>query len=231
MYNKDEFSSILEHMIQKYINDNKRLISIEKLSIITTYNPYYIEERYANMVNCKIFDLFDLKDVHEFIEEFQRINFEKIFNKKIKEYINKLISKVKTINDFGIMLNLINVERISEKNIYLEALYGGYENIIKPQIELLKDKKLTDANKIVAKIALINYNYEIKEKKFNFINDRIKKLNEDIIPLIFIEIIKLCIKKDEKVKEESEEEDEIIEDDKSNYEEIIESICKEFINK
>ena len=232
LYNKDEFSSILEQMIQKYINDNKRLISIEKLWIITKYNPYYIEDRYSNIVNCEIFDLFDLKDVHtEFIEEFQRINFEKIFNKKIKEYINKLISKVKTINDFGIMLNLINVERISEKNIYLEALNGGYENIIKPQIELLKDKKLTDANKIVAKIALINYNYEIKEKKFNFIKDKIKKLNEDIMPLIFIEIIKLYIEKDEKVKEEFEEEGEIIEDDKSNNGEIIEYICNEFINK
>ena len=96
-------------MIQKYIKYNKRLINIEKLLIITKYNPCYIEQRYSNMVNCKILNLINLKDVQvKFYEEFQRTNFEKIFNKKIKEYINKLISNFKTIYDFDIILKLIN---------------------------------------------------------------------------------------------------------------------------
>ena len=93
----------------------------------------------------------------------------------------------------------------------------------------MKDKKLTNANKIVAKIALVNYNYEIKEKKFNFIKDRIKKLNEDIIPLIYGEITKIYLGKVKKGKEESELE-EIIKDDDSNYEEIIEYIFNKFTN-
>ena len=78
-----------------------------------------------------------------------------------------------------------------------------------PEIGALSDKKLNEAIYITAKIAIINFIYEKNDeeekdlknqKKFNFINFKIKKLNKEILPLIFIEIIKLCIEKETKQK-------------------------------
>ena len=64
-----------------YTNNNNDLASIEKLGLICKYNPYYIEEKYKNKLDCKIFDLFDLNDVDgNFIDEFRHMNFEIIFD-------------------------------------------------------------------------------------------------------------------------------------------------------
>ena len=62
-----------------------------------------------------------------------------------------------------------------------------------------------------------------KKNKFNFINNKIKKLNKDIKQLIFCEIIKKYImEENEKI---------IIEKNDINYKEMKEYIFNEFINK
>ena len=137
------------------------------------------------------------------------MNFEKIFKEKLVEYINKITSKIKTIADFELIIKLINIKNISEKNIYLDSLNKKYNMIIKPNIESLTGDKLNEAYKVVAKIALINFMYEMEEKKkFNFIEKRIKRLDKTIIPKIFIEIIKICIEKENNENKEVEEEEE-----------------------
>ena len=96
------------------------------------------------------------------------MNFEIIFKENIVEYINKITSKIKTIFDFELIIKLINIKNISEKNIYLYSLNKKYDMIIKPKIESLTGDQLNEAIKVVAKIALINFMFEIDEKK-NFI--------------------------------------------------------------
>ena len=55
-YEIDEFAFLLDQIINKYINNNKELLNIEKLIFITKYNPYYTELKYFNKVDCGIFD-------------------------------------------------------------------------------------------------------------------------------------------------------------------------------
>ena len=86
-FERDEFAFILAQMITKY-NNKSEVSDIEKLAFITGYNPYYIEPKYSNKVDCSIFDTLDLNQIDEkFIEDFKRRNFETIFKDNISEYI------------------------------------------------------------------------------------------------------------------------------------------------
>ena len=72
----DEFAFLLDYMIRKY-NNNPEVKNIEKLALITQYNPYYIETKYSNKFDCGVFDSFDLNTIdNEFIVDFKQINFE-----------------------------------------------------------------------------------------------------------------------------------------------------------
>ena len=244
-YERDEFAFILDQMIRQYINNDKDISNIEKLAYITQYNPYYIEEKYCNKVDAEIFDNFDLNNVDDdFIEDFRRMNFEDIFKENINEYINKIMSKIKSINNFDVIINLINIKNIYEKRIFLDSLNKKYDSIIRPDIGLLSGKNLNEAINIVAKIALINYIYEKEEKeeknkeksenKFKFIRMKIKRLNKEIIPLIFIEIIKMCLEKEKKQNKCAEEEDKeniIADEEEEDFKPMKEYIFNEFTNK
>ena len=151
------------------------------------------------------------------------MNFEKIFKHNIKEYIYKLMAKIKAIEDVDIIIKLINIDNIYEKNIFFDELNSKYDVLIKPEIELLTNIQLNEAIKVVANIALINFYYGTKKNKFNFINNKIKKLDKDIQQLIFCEIIKrFIIEGNEKI---------IIKKIDTNYKEMKEYIFNEFINK
>ena len=243
-YENDEFAFILNQIIRKFINNNKELSNIEKLGFITQYNPYYKEEKYYNQVDSDIFNSFDLNNIDdEFVEDFRKMGFEKIFKESISEYINKLISKIKTISNFDAILKIININDISEKNVFLDSLNKKYDSIIKPEISLLTDKKLNEALRVIANIALKNFIFEVKEKRFNFIKNKVKKLNKNLVPLIYIEIIKICIDKEKKEKnngEEEEKEDNEIEKETKelnednidfDFKEMKEFIFNEFTNK
>ena len=240
-FERDEFAFILDQIIKKYIN-NKELENIEKLAFITKYNPYYIEPKYSSKVDCRIFDYFDLNSIdNEFIEDFRQMNFEYIFRGYIAEYIKKFIDKIKDIPNFYTVIKLINIRNIKNKNIYLDSLKKCYDNIVSNEIGLLTDEKLNEAIHLVAKIAIINYSYESKEpkeKKFEFINKRINKLDNRLILLIFIEIINLCFKGDKKEGNEDsidENQNKIKEEEGIDYKEmknfIFENISKKLTNE
>ena len=87
-------------------------------------------------------------------------------------------------------------------------------NIISNEIGSLTDEKLKGAVCIVAKIAIINYVYAAKNKKYDFINKRVKKLGK-ITFLIFIEIINLCFNKEDKDSKKEENENSSIDENES----------------
>ncbi len=75
-FERDEFAIILNQIIKKYNNNPEEDNPIiDKLKIITQYNPYYFEPRYSNKVDCDIFDSFDLNKNNEYVE-FRGMNFE-----------------------------------------------------------------------------------------------------------------------------------------------------------
>ena len=213
----DEFAVFLDQIIKKYIEKAKDLSSIEKLAHIIKYNPYYIKKDVDN-INTDIFNLFDFNNIDsDFIKYFKEMNFEIIFWKKISDYINKITSKIQKISDFDIAIKLININNIFDKNILLKSLSERYDKIIENRKDLLTDKKSLQN---IAKLADINIVYEKdKKKKFNFINDKIRKLDEKIIPKILIEIIRIYINKQNKNNKE-----------KQNFEKIKDMIF-EFVNK
>ena len=232
----DRFAFLLDENIKKYIDKNNDLGDIQKLGYISKFNPYYNDPKYSNKVNSDIFDSFDLTDISkEFIGDFKKMEFEKKFKNKIDEYITKIISKIKNIYNFIEITKLINIDTIEPKTIILEPLNKKYDNIIKQDIDELSGSNSGKALKIIADFAIFNFKYEVKEKKYNFIENKIKELPKNIIPKILIEIVKIFFEEKKSVEDE-ENEDLNLEnkdDDKHNIDlkELIDNIFEEYIKK
>ena len=201
---RDEFTIILDQIIRKYNNNpENQMTNIDKLAFITKYNPYYIEPKYSNKVDSNIFDSFDLNIVNESeFNDFKGMNFEIIFKDNISDYIKKFMEKIKSIKDFDVVMKLINIDNIKDKNLYLKPLKLKYDNLISNEIGLLTDDKLKEAVYVVAKIAILNYVYENESKRISFINERVKKLDKKIISAIYIEIIKISFNKEKGEKKD-----------------------------
>ena len=263
---RDEFAFLLDKIIRK-CNENPEVSPIEKLGFITQYNPYYIEEKYLqSKVDVCIFESLDLNSIDDkFITYFREKNFEIIFKEYNFEYIKMFIDKIKNISNIDTVIKLININKLSQKRIFLDLLNKSYDNIITKELEFLSnDQKLKEAYHIIAKLAIINYvaafdesknkkdneakekNSEAKgkrlekDKKFDFINKRVKetdkKLNKNISSLIFIEIINILFNKEyknDKDKEEEEDDEDSEKKRKSSIEEEYENIdfndMKDFI--
>ena len=227
-YEIDEFAFLLDQMIKKHLSENKELESIEKLAYITKYNPYYTDSKYYNQVSSDIFDLLDLNNIdNDFIEHFKEMNFELIFKENIPEYINKIFSKINNISDFDTIIDLINIERLGDKTSFLDSVKKKYDKIITNDIELLTDKELNKAIKVISKLSIINFIFEEEKKKFNFIEHKLKKLGKNIIPLIYIEIIRQCMKLEENTYDNVNEEN----DEESKFKKLKDFIFDKFANK
>ena len=143
------------------------------------------------------------------------MDFERIFKDNINEYINKITSKIEKFSDFDIVIKLINIKNIENKNIFLNSLSKIYDKIIKKGID-----KEFQRYEIFAKLAIIYYIYETNEsKKISFIENKIKKLlDEDKVSKIFIEIMRIYINK--KITNEGEVEGIIEEENKKEEEDL-----------
>lgn len=75
----------------------------------------------------------------------------------------------------------------------------------------MTDEKIKESIHVIEKIAFIYYEYETKNKKFYFINKRVKKLDR-ITSLIFIAIINIYFNKDDNDTNIEENEGEEIEE-------------------
>ena len=129
------------------------------------------------------------------------MNFENIFKNNLYGYFSKLISKVKTSSDLNILCELIDVENLKEKSIFLNLLNKKYDDIIGNKISFLTEETLTDTIKIIIKIICLNMIGETKEEKLHFIEKRKEKLNKKLMSLILIELIKIY-NKDKKSQKE-----------------------------
>ena len=191
-YKRDEFAFLLDKITKKYIDTDKDLSNNEIIGFMLERNPYYIEDKYSYKRECDIFDKIDLNKVdNEFIQLFKECNFEDIFIENITEYLNKMTSKIKEISSFNIIIDLINVNEISQIDNYFGLLKKKFNYIIKKKIKLLTDDKLNEAVEVVAKMAKLFFEYE-KDRKFDFISGKIDKLDQKITPRIYNELMKYC---------------------------------------
>ena len=145
-FEKDELAFLLDKNIKTLLNinkKNKKLSNSEILVLVVAFNPYYKEDKYIYKRDSSIFDYIDLDDNDEqFIETFKNLKFEKIFKDNKIEFLNKMISKINNISNFGTILKLIDIKKISKINDFYYQLKDKYEHKAMAQIDSLTGKQL-----------------------------------------------------------------------------------------
>ena len=102
--------------------------------------------------------------------------------------MNKLISKINNISNFGLILELVDISKIGDKvNIYFELIKEKYESIILKKIEPLtlmeKEKELEETVEVLVQFFVKFYIYD---KYQEYIEQNIKKLDKKIFNLIYL---------------------------------------------
>ena len=181
-YERDKFAYILDKNVKEYLANNKET-NVKKLGMIRQFIPYfdiddkddkelYVNYKNLDILGCLIFE--EEKDVDYLIVAFRNLQFEEVFKNNIKGYIYKMVYKIKNILTFGIVIKLIDVEKINDKKKYyynlLEEKYDSYIN----EIESLKDEE--ELNKDVTIICDFIDMIYLFEKEEN-IKDENKKEN------------------------------------------------------
>ena len=207
---RDEFAFNLNNNIKELFEIKKDKYNDEqKLGIIKKYNPYYNnenkedEDKYQNLRQTDIFNDINFKNpTIYFKESFHLLNFEAMFKENIREFINKITSKIEDIDTFGTIMEIIDTTRIEKekKEDYYNILKDKYELIIKNQIQLLKEE--TELKKAVEIISDFISRIFLYEENTNFLEEKISKLDDKIKSLIYNELMKRYNdKKFEKMKE------------------------------
>ena len=89
----------------------------------------------------------------DFELNFRNMRFEEVLETNIRDFINKITSKIKDILTFGNIIKLIDVKSLGDKKTdFYNILKDKYEHIIKDEIQTLKEDKLDNALKIVSEL-------------------------------------------------------------------------------
>jgi len=176
------------------------------------------------------------------------MNFEEIFASKLTDYIKAITSKIKKIENFDVAMKLINIKTLEFKDkykyvlIFLDCLKKKYD-IIKKDIDDLSKKlndiklkeetklKLDKAVRMIVDLTFKNFLYETKNKKFDIFENLYKDLPNNVMKMIFIEIINKYIEEEEENDEREVEDDELEPKEDNKYEEIIEYIFVKIVNE
>jgi hypothetical protein len=166
----------------------------------------------VNFKDTSIFDYInfdEVKNKEQFIIDFRALKFEEVFNNNIREYIIKMISKINNIPTFGIVIKLINMEKIKDKKKDYFVLLEEKYDYIKNEIGLKKsEEELNKDIKIICEFINMLYFFEKEENKkkeskkgdekenkignnCRFLKEKIDKLDNKIKSLIYNELIKI----------------------------------------
>jgi hypothetical protein len=205
-YERDEYAFILNNNIKNFFKIKKgKLTNSEILGAITWFNPYFSKEkpdkeRYKNYRETYIFDYINFGNIKEdFVKTFKQLGFEEIFEANIKDFINKITSKITDILTFGNIMKLLDANRLGEKKKdYYNLLKNKYDLIVKIEIQSLKEDKLDNAVTIVSEFVSKIF---LDEQDTRFLEENISKLDDKIKKKIYYELIKTYNTKDyEKMK-------------------------------
>ena len=189
-FDRDEFAFVLDKNIKFYFEINKEISNDEILGFIKQYDPYYNEDRHKYRRETNIFDYINFDQIDkQFIETFKKLEFEIVFKGNINDFLNKIISKIDNIYKFSIIIELIDINKIAKAKQYLSQLKHKFDYIVKKKIHLLTSEKLNETIKIIAKFA--NFLF-IQEKNYDFLEQKIDKLNKKISPLVYNELMRIC---------------------------------------
>lgn len=176
-YKKGVFIRQLDERIKNYIEQNDKVRNSEIIDLIKNYDVYYKDGIYKNKRNPEIL---------------KRINLETIFEDDLENYVYILLEKIEKIEDFDIILELININKLGNIKLkYLNNLINKYKIAIKKSL-------LSDINpKIIKSIANLAYFMIINESEKNlcFLKDVIngsELLDKNLKNKIYLQLIGLC---------------------------------------
>ena len=112
---KDELAVILNRIIQKNIEESKDITNDEIINQITQFDIYYREDNYINRRDLNFLDKINFDDMeNEWVSSFKNSKFEVIFQNDIDNYLLKLVSKIKKLEDLGRVIEIINEDEIKK---------------------------------------------------------------------------------------------------------------------
>jgi hypothetical protein len=89
---------------------------------------------------------------------------------------------------FSIIIELIDIKKISYDKSFLPKVKLNYGKFVK-KINILTGEKLNEIIKIIAKF--VDYLY-IQESNLDFLEQKFDKLNKNIKPLVYKELMIIC---------------------------------------
>ena len=192
-FKKGIFTHQIDKLVKEYIKSSPKITNVEIIELIRDYDKYYSEERYANKREPEILEKIDLEDINDnFIEKFKAMNFEKIFEKNLSNFLLTFTKKIKKISDFDNIFKLININNLGEKkSLYLKQLKSKYDIAIKSRVSELSENNENLIKSLVNLTTFICLN----EGKIEFLEKTISKSNvlkPEIKHKIYIELIKFC---------------------------------------
>jgi len=205
-YERDEFAFQLNKNIKEFFEIKEgKLSNSEILGAITWFNPYFSKEspdkeKYKNYRETYIFDYINFSEISKDFElTFKKLGFEEIFEVNLRDFINKITSKIKDILTFGNIIKLLDANHLGEKKKdYFNILKNKYDFIIKDEIQKLKEDKLDNAVTIVSEFVSKIF---LDEQDTGYLEDKISKLDDKIKKKIYYKLIRTYNTKDyEKMK-------------------------------
>ena len=186
---KDIFDLKLHNNIMEYLKHEKNDSNIDIINLIMKRDPIYFTEKNIDKRDFKILlEKIDFEKIDDsFIECYRGYDFEKIFKKKITDYLGKLFEKAKSWNLFYIVYNLIKEENIEKGKIKDLFIYinNTYDKLIKQQKNAMAKLSEEEQKKLVETISEITvFNNENKKDFFK----RINQLDEELQNKIYLEL-------------------------------------------
>ena len=180
---KKFYEILLNKNIKNFIK-KENIENIDIINLIINKDEFYsknIEQNYENKRDVEIFDKINFNTIDkDFIVEFRKCEFEILFKNDIQSYLLKFNEKIEKIEDINIILELININNLSEKdkNSYIKLLKDKYDLLINNNTSNLFENE-TD-KKIQILVNLTKFIYENENKSLDFISDKIDKLDINI---------------------------------------------------
>lgn len=119
-FDYEKYGTLLDNYIKEFIEKEKNITNLHIIDLIIKYDIFYTVDKIINKRDEKIFDKINFETVdEEFLKDFKKQNFELKFKNNIGAYLEIFFSKVKHLKDLVILLKLININNLSDKNLHI----------------------------------------------------------------------------------------------------------------
>ena len=215
------FTFLIHNNIKSYVEKNK-ITNIEIIDLIKNYDIYYRDNEYKKKRDPQILNKIDIEKIDdEFIKRFEEMNFEKIFEDRLEQYLMIFVKKIQKITDFDVILKLIDIKKLGNKvKFYLKTIKNTYGVVIR-EYELSEEDNKTEQ---IQSISNLTFFICMNENDLEFLEKFLEE--SDLIDKkwkhkIYIELINLCKDDEKREKEEIDLKEEEIEKRKKKRKEII----------